>query len=70
MKWDLDINNFMNQLEFEPECTTTSLVLKYYKTKGIDDITSVKDFIWGIANKDFPGYTTVYNNIRKWRRAQ
>jgi len=67
MKWDLDIKNFLKKYNYTKHCTNTQLVKAYYRTNGINDETSVKDWIFGLGKLDYPSWTTAYKLIKKYR---
>jgi len=51
-----------------PEKTTTkSLVLEYYRTRGVTSKTTTTEWLFGLAAKKYLPYTAVLKQIQKER---
>ena len=66
MNYQLDIKNFLKQLEPDANtCTVSTLVLAYYRHKGITDKTTTKQWMVGLAEKSYPNLTESYSIIKQ-----
>ena len=68
INFELNIQNFLKQAKYDKDCTNTSLVLEYYRTRGITDNTSTNEWLIMVAEKKIPVWRTTYETIKKYRK--
>jgi len=68
IKFQLDIKNFLDKRKPEPTITNNALVKEYYRTRGITDETTTKEWLIKLAKCELPSWTRCYYYIREQRK--
>lgn len=68
MKWDQSIEKFLRENQYSTKMTTTDLVNEYYRTRGVDDSTSTKEYLIALAEDEIPNWTLSFRLIKKYRK--
>lgn len=69
--WRKDITKFLKNFAKDKDITkvmTAELIIQYYLTKGVKEDDSTNTWLIGIANQDYPPYTTAMKYIKEIRK--
>jgi hypothetical protein len=62
MIWTLDVKKFMKNQESDE--SISKLAMLYYRHRGITDKTTTAQWLFGLADKQYPSYTILKKEIK------